>query len=440
MKKVIMVMSYFAPNSTSSSITNTKLTKYLARQDLDITLVTNALSPDMVLDPQLVPKEMDRIRVIRVANSKLYTKTFGRVRRQATDSGLKLKMKAEQRPFRALVIAVIKTVYYTCRIRDWAHCAKKAVSKQLKNEHFDILYSSYPSYQAQLLAKYVNKQNIADKWVADFRDPMAYYIYDKYSYKSDLKKQHDIERRADHITVVSEGAMDKFRFPDIPEEKITYIANGYDPEDFDIELRSAGTPDRLRLFYAGTLYAGQRDFTILFRAISELAAEGHIDLNRICVEYAGNEWPILQQFAEKYGMLGICVNYGYITRHRVMEIMGEIDCSIVCSNNTALDRGVVTGKVFELLLVGKPIIAVISGDLPDSELGAIIKDCSAGIVYEEACADTDYPRFKQWLLNVYREKIATGRIENTQNEERKRQYSYESIAEQLCSLFDEVLS
>lgn len=441
MKKILVIMASFAPNNTSGSIPNTKIIKYLSRLDTDITLITDAITPDMVIDEKLVPKEMDRIRVLYVKHSTLYHCIIGKSRKKATDNGIKLKLKAEHRPIRMWFVSYIKRVFFAIRSFDWRHNAKQVIRKELKGETFDIVYSSYPVYEDHQVAKYIINSKKARKWVADFRDPMSYFIFDKYRYTSTLRKQHRIERKADHITVVSKGAMDKFRFPDIPEEKLTYIPNGYDPEDYHVNVSSTdSTGGKLRLFYAGTLYFGHRDLTVLFRAISELAEEGLIDPDYISLEYAGNEWPILQGFAERYHLLHICTNYGYITRHRVMELLNEIDCSLVCSNNTALDHGVVTGKVFELLLVNKPIIAVISGDLSNSELGAIVKDCGAGVVYEEATADTDYPRLKQWLLDIYREKNATGRIENKQNEEHKLQYSYENIAKRLCSLFDDVLS
>ena len=65
-------MNLFAPHNNSGAIPNTKLIKYLARQDVRITLVTKAVTPDMVIDEALLPAEMDRIRTIRVDHSGLY--------------------------------------------------------------------------------------------------------------------------------------------------------------------------------------------------------------------------------------------------------------------------------------------------------------------------------------------------------------------------------
>ena len=440
MIKVLLIVASFAPNNTSGSIPNTKLIKYLARLDMDITLITDAITEDMALDESLVPKEADRIRILRVEHSGLYHKTIGHTRQKITDSGLKNKMKAERRPLRERVVSEIKYNFFRVRDLDWLRDAKRVIRDQLKGEVFDVVYSTYPIYYDHLLAEYVMKKKLARKWVADFRDPIAYMIFDSFHYRDRIRRQHRVERLADLVTIVSEGAMDKFRFPDVPVSKLCYIPNGYDPEELPaIRPTEQNSEAQLRFFYAGTLYAGKRDLSVVFRAISELAAGGEIDPDRISFEYAGNEWETLLGFAEKYGCQNICRNYGYIPNHRVLEIMSTVDATVVCTHNSTEDGGIVTGKVFELLLVGKPILTVISGNLPGSELGAIIQECNAGIVYEEVNAQRDYPVLKQWLLDAYREKMEKGSVCSHLIEAKREQYSYATIARKLFETFESVM-
>lgn len=439
MKSVLVIMNAFAPINNCGSIPNTKLIKYLSREDVEITVISNAVGPGVVTDENLISDEIAKLKVIRIPQSRLYYKTVGSTREKITDNGVKLKMKSETRPLRARIVSVLKNTFFWLREKDWLICAKRIVRKELKGRKFDIIYSSYPGTRALHLAKKLMKKGTAKKWIADFRDPIGYAEYNRFEYARDQRFQHKIERMADAVTIVSEGAMEKFRCEGVPDSKITYIPNGYDPDDFDVSaVNTKPTADRLRIFYAGTLYAGKRDLSTMFRALSELAEEGSIDASKVSVEYAGNEWPIMLGFAEKYGLESICTNYGFVTRTRVMEIMSEIDCSIVCSHNTAVDKGVVTGKVFELLLVGKPIIAVITGDEPKSELGSIVRDCNAGVVYEEATGDTDYPAFRQWLKEKYCEKMQNGAVETKLNTEEREKYSYENISRQLYELMCKV--
>ena len=432
MRSVLVLMNLFAPHNNSGAIPNTKLIKYLARQDVRITLVTKAVTPDMVIDEALLPVEMDRIRTIRVDHSQLFRRTMEASRNRITDNGVKLKMKSETRPLRSKVVNILKNTYLTTRDRDWFLRATAAIRRELAGEHFDCVYSTFPNEVNHVLARWVMGQGMADRWIADFRDPMFYQYHDAHNLRR-LKRQHRIEREADLVTIVSEGARSKFRCEGVAEEKIVCIPNGFDPED---AAQTVGTPTEgmLRIFYAGTLYAGRRDFSVVFRAISELHREGLVEPERIRFEYAGNEWPVMRSFAEQYGLTDCCINHGFIPRSRVLELLGEADCTAVCTHNTKTDQGVVTGKVFELLLVGKPIVTVVNGDTADSELAAIVRDCHAGPVYEQPTHDRDYPALKQWLLDTYREKLETLAVAPVLDPGKRDAYSYEALSGKLFEL------
>ncbi len=436
---VLILMEDFAPVNNCGTIPNTKLVKYLARQDLDITLMISELTGDMDVDEKLVPKELSKIRVLRIPYGSFFKKTLGSARAKASKSGALLKMKAEKRPLQERIVAVIKSVYLNIRSLDYVLNGRMVIRKNLLQSKFDIVYSTYPSSQPHKLAQYVMKKKIGRKWIADFRDPMAYDTFDSEGFNKAMRKQHRIERCADHVTIVSNGALTKFLFPDIPVSKLTVIPNGYDPEDVLFKpVKEEAGKSILRIFYAGTLYAGKRGLDAVFRAVCELSGEGLLDPEKISFEYAGKEWPVFLQFAAKYELEDICYNCGYIPHSRVMEILSEIDCSMVCSNNTAKDRGVVTGKVFELLVVGKPIITIITGDLDGSELAGIIRECNAGIVYEEANDSDDFIQLKQWLLAVYREKMNSGFVASHLIPEKREHYSYVNVADRLSEVFKAV--
>ncbi len=435
MLKILVIYGSVAPINTCGSIPNTKVLKYLIENDVDITLITCKPTSYNALDYSLIPNNWDKVRRFDIYHSRLFSKTLGAERERITNNGVKLKIKAETRPFRSIITHAIKDCFFRLYRIDWLYMAKKTVKKELKNEKFDLVFSSYPSSGAHFIAQYLMRKGYADKWIADFRDPMYYEHHDSHGVKSAKKMQHRFEKAADHITVVSEGAKSKFLFDDVPPEKITYIPNGYDPDDFSNEKRLNNTEEqKLRFFYAGTLYYGKRDLTPLLKAVRELADEGQIDISKVQFEYAGNEWAVMEQFAKEQSVISNCVNYGYVTREKVMEIMSEIDCSIVCSHNTKTDQGVVTGKIFELLLVEKPVVTIINGDLPNSELGKIVRQCNAGIVYEEANSQKDYEELKKWIKSAYDEKMQNGKITSKIDKAEREKYRYENITNELFEL------
>ena len=109
---VLIITDTFAPYNSCGSIPNTKLVKYLAREDLRLTLLTIDVMPGMPVDYSLLPEEMNRITTYRMRHSKLYLKTVNALRQNAKKSGTTLKMKAEKRPLRAHAVSVIMDLYY----------------------------------------------------------------------------------------------------------------------------------------------------------------------------------------------------------------------------------------------------------------------------------------------------------------------------------------
>lgn len=94
------------------------------------------------------------------------------------------------------------------------------------------------------------------------------------------------------------------------------------------------------------------------------------------------------------------------------------------------------GKVFELLSAEKTIVAIITGSLPNSELGQIIKECNAGIVYEQANGTEEYTQFKLKLFSLVKQKKMMGRIRSNIDRDMRDKYAYQNIAKQLEELFE----
>ena len=70
---------------------------------------------------------------------------------------------------------------------------------------------------------------------------------------------------------------------------------------------------------------------------------------------------------------------------------------LVVSWNTKTDKGILTGKFYEALMHKKPIIAIISGQEPDSELKHLIDAYKLGICYEEAAQDESLHKLVQYI-------------------------------------------
>ena len=116
------------------------------------------------------------------------------------------------------------------------------------------------------------KEILGCPWIADFRDLWTQDITtmrprDLQFLQVPLEKR--TLRRADMLIAVSDPWADRLR-KRYRSHEIATIPNGFDPDDF------FPRPDLTRKFtitYAGVLYQGQRDPTVLFAALRELIDE-----------------------------------------------------------------------------------------------------------------------------------------------------------------------
>ena len=77
-----------------------------------------------------------------------------------------------------------------------------------------------------------------------------------------------------------------------------------------------------------------------------------------------------------------------------------------------------TGKIFEYFMFKKPILAIVVGNLPNSEICKIISRIDAGHCFEEAAIDSK-KNLVAWIKNAIDEKQKNGTIESKYNHEVK---------------------
>ena len=69
------------------------------------------------------------------------------------------------------------------------------------------------------------------------------------------------------------------------------------------------------------------------------------------------------QMADDHNMKDRCRDFGYITHQRVIELMGSTDCTLVCSHNSEVDRGVVTGIQISVAIITYCLVAIVQYDM-----------------------------------------------------------------------------
>mgnify|MGYP001489766910 CR=1 FL=1 len=430
--RILIISYYFAPSNAIASIRTTKIAKYLQQLGYEVEIICG---PSFMIDPTL-EKDLEYFEQVYVVHgSKLYEQkqstssiTCEVPERKTTISQNKKKLKAalhflvknDLADYLALFNSII-----------WYMHAKTVIhNTNLKNS--DIILSSFGPIGSLLLAEYLKKKRSKNVWIIDYRDPI---ILD--SQKGLLKLfyvyyQDRILNKCDISFCVSDGLKD-YLVDRGNVNPIYKIPNGYDIEDIQQGLQDINYGVPLSFSYCGSLYGGRRDFSVFFKLLRELIDEKEIDEANLMVVYAGNDFSIFEKMASKYLLKGILRNYGTVSRDISLQITRSSDIALLASWNTKESKGIMTGKIYELFLLRKPIYAFISGDCKNSEIRSVMEETKAGIVYEEF-GNYNYENMKQNVKKVYKQKLNNEKVTQIYDDEKVQSFSYQEIVKRIDTI------
>lgn len=289
---------------------------------------------------------------------------------------------------------------------------------------FDVVISSFTPLGCLQAAEYIRKiENAA--WIIDFRDLMDNMNYTVINRSINLIRQKHFVKTADACLCVSEGNTKRLvTYNTLYVDKIYTVYNGYETS---FTLQSTQTDNQsVHICYTGTLFGGKRDCSPLFKALKNI----HTSFP-VVIDYAGRDYEIIVNQAIKYGLENIIINHGFLSRTEVADLQAKSDIFLVLSWNTKHDQGILTGKFYEALQHRKPIIALVDGDMPDSELKMLIDRYHLGICYEEATRERSEQLLQNYLERQILRKQCKENMEYEPNESVFFRFQYKEIAKQL---------
>lgn len=442
-KKITLIATAFAPEKAVGSIRTTKLVKYLVRANYEVTVISPELNDSSSIDKSLNCHELSKVEHINVSHSNLFKKIFLKRRNDflaKSSTGNKLNVKPTESTLRKIKgnIKIFAHFLYTIiRNLDWYIAVRrnKQVNDLIKSSTMTLI-SSYPSLSAHWVAQYWSKK-FNYNWIADFRDPINYESNSNFlTYNIYTLIQKRIVKNATYVTYISKGVYKKLDYKQTDSHKFKFIPNGFDYDDIKETKPPVGN-ENLIMSYVGGLYGGERDMSILFKAIRELVDNHRINIKDIVLMYAGKEFNVLQFQALKYNLEKILINKGYVSLEESIEIQQNSDIALICTWNTEKDQGIMTGKVFESFLASKVILAIINGDLPESELKHTIAYVNGGFTYEEGADNIqkEYVDLCNFISDRVIEKKEFGFVKNEYND-KKDDYSYQEISNSFIKLIE----
>lgn len=421
-KKVLYVISeFFAPNQNIGAVKFTKIVKFLLKKgEYDIYVFTRKNFPrkDELLEINL--KEIEEL------GGKVYTIDAGK------DYYLKSKVKRVIRKYKRKIVKPNLTKEYVKKnsrgMKLFAANGEKLLNS-ISIPAPDFMISTYDDYGAHILGEKI-KDKYGDKvyWVTDFRDQVAIFYQDEKTRAWADNYTKRITEKSDCTTVSAAMAHDMV-FADDVNMKDIYI--GYDPED---GKKIKAIDEALSFTYSGSYY-GDRTIRPLLQVICELADEGKIDKDKISFSYCGDYGNDLKKELIEFGLADKFVDWGRVSHLQSMLIQNRSDVLLSCIWNYYDYQGAMGGKTFEYLGLEKPIIAIVKGDMPNSDMKKFIVDGKCGVCYEEATHSEDIILLKEKVYQYYIEKREKGFISHSNYLEGLKRYDLNYIAEQ----YDEIL-
>ncbi len=435
--KVLFVSYLFAPQNIIGALRPTKIADGLARKGYVVDVVSsikNNVSGDSGF---AVPKTINKVIALNECGifkflsdlpSKLLPKQGGDS--SATNTTAVVTPNNND-SFRMKIKIAVFQLFKHFEFLAFLSAFKKAFKKK-ELEEYDVIYSSYGPLSSLLCGLYAKKKKPDLKWICEFRDPIVTNILSKI-FKKPYQKIQDIAcEKADAIVAVSNGYIQRIcrgRY----SEKTYMIPNGYDLKDKP-SFSSQKEKDCFTITYVGVLYNGKRDLSPVFKAIAELIQENVINPDKLVFEYAGKESSVVASQAEKYGVRNIIHDNGVLERKACLELQGKSDVLVLSTWNDVGEEGVFPGKFLEYMLMDRPVIAVVDGNLVNSEVKQVMDAAKLGVSYEAANFKEDFPVLKEYIKMQYN-NISSGKEINF-NPDRNilNRYNYDCIIDSLEDL------
>jgi glycosyltransferase involved in cell wall biosynthesis len=309
----------------------------------------------------------------------------------------------------------------------------KQVARSLVDADRDValVFSTYGPSTSHFVASRISRET-GIPWVAEFRD-----IWSMSSYGVRCRLLERVERWIEKKTLTPVSRLVTVSQPIADElsrlhgKQVDVIPSGFDGDDY-----SASVPltAKFTITYTGRLYHGRRDPTELFKALRLLRQEDESLLSNLEVRFVGfNSGEVIGRLVEEYS-LGDTVKFvQQVPFKESVRLQKESTLLLLLSWNDPRDEGTYTGKLFEYLGAGRPILATSvyeGGGIPK-----LLSETGSGVIANDAATIRDILRV--WLMEFQRE----GKVHSflNPNAEMIQAYTWESQARKLAAAFDRAL-
>ncbi len=427
-KKALIITYYWPPSGGSGVQRWLKFSKYLRNFNWEPVIYTPENPEIPVEDSSLLKDIPEGITVLKKKiwePYSFYKRFLGQKGENRIQTGF-LTEKRKPKQKEKISVWIRGNLFIPDARKFWIRPSVKYLTTYLKSNPVDIIISTGPPHSMHLIARKLKKKlNIP--WLADFRDPWTNIDFYKdlkltcWADKKHKKQEQLIIKEADSLIVV--GNTLKKEYQNMGANNVSVITNGYDQDDYiddDICLDK-----KFSIMHAGTI-TFSRNPTEFWPVLFELVNEHPDFAEDLEIKLIGKIDLSVNENITRLGLEKFVVKTNYLSHKEVIREQKKSHVLFLPINNTFNAKGIITGKLFEYLAAGRPILGI---GPADGDAAEIINDTKAGLI----SGFGDNNKLKNNILALY-QNYKKGKLQIRSGDFSK--YSRKNLTENLVELLN----
>ena len=392
MNKVLIVTYYWPPSGGAGVQRWLKFSKYLPEFGWEPVILT--VDPEYaaypVTDISLSAELPSSVKVHRTPAIN-YFSIYKKDKSKIPSAGF---ANSIDNTFKGKILRFIRGNFFIPDPRiGWNKYAFRKACELIETEGINHVITTSPPHSTQLIGLKIKKKYPGIKWIADLRDPWTDIYYYKQFYPTFISKAIDggfekkVLKKADRIITVGASLKTLFslKVKGI-ENKTEVITNGYDEADF--KAIATNEPSGFTITYVGTL-SDIYPVKGLIASLKNLRLKGKDFVLRFVGTVSENARELIMS-----EIPGKSVEFlPYVIHNEAVNYMMKSSVLILIIPSHKSNMSIVTGKLFEYLASGKPVLCL---GPADGDAAEIINKCRSGVVADYY----DEDKISEFLDNV----------------------------------------
>ncbi len=377
--KILLITYYWPPAGGSGVQRWLHFSKYLAENGAELVVYYPSDASYAVVDESLLTQVPKNIKLLQqpIFEPNHLLSLFGGNKKQSSAGFLNPNPS-----FLEKQLQFIRANYFIPDARKfWIKPSVSYLQKYLESKPLDVIITTGPPHSLHLIGLAL-KKSMNCKWIADFRDPWMEIDYFHQlpltagSVEKHRKMEREVAETADGIIVVGKSMQAYFQQFNPNTEVIT---NGYDQVT---SVAPVALDKKFSITHIGMMNA-DRDPQVLWKVLSMLKEEIPGFAEDLQIKLIGKVAPEVRKNIYTYNLSESLIYIDYLPHQEVLRHQSSAQVLLLAVNKVPSAKGIITGKIFEYLQAGRPILAIAP---TDGDLAEIIEQTHAGqtVDFEDA--------------------------------------------------------